>query len=259
MPDLELQTRVVASLFRGAAVTPDLFSIDPRAWRTDRFRAARLAQAALEHLPVSATVLLSREGAFEQLLKFCESGDFASVVEERAELVGSFAQYVRRLSVGWGLGPLLALDEALVDVGELQEPEPIRQDRWRLSVFCSVIDVPVATPEWHAERFGRIQAARGASLWERILSTASGGEVHAPADTGDRVAVLVVRNGHGRAGTVETLSPEMGELLRTLAVPRSIDELVGLFDGALTTADCAEILQGLLDDGIVGRGGEGRT
>lgn len=258
MTDADLQANVVMSLFRGGPNAPVFSGIDSRAWRTDAFRAARLAQAALEHLPVAATVSLARPGAFEEALGFASSEAFVAVVVEQAELVHAFSTYFRGCAAGRGLAPLLDLDEALVDIGALQAAADLSPRHHQLAPACRVLHLPVGTAEWHAAQFARIQAAPGASLWERILATAQTRPVFPQPDVAETEALLVVRGGHGRTGSVETLSTEMAALLALLDRPRTLSELVAAFQDELTTEDCQEILGGLIDDGIVVRGDEAR-
>lgn len=253
MSDSELQSRVVVSLFRGAPAGSEFSGIDARAWRTDAYRAARLAQAALEHLPVAATVLLAGDGAFEEMLEFTRSPEFVAVVEEHADLVASFGHYVRGLPRARGLEALLALDEALVDIGELPTLGGLPADHYQASPRCRVMDMPVGLAAWHASQFARLQAAPGGSLWERILGIARTRPALAAFDPAVQESLLVVRGGHGHTGSVETLSVEMAMLLRALALPQSVPDLVARFSGELSADDCVEILDGLIADGIVVR------
>ena len=257
MDDFKLQTQVVASLFRGAAAAASLVHVDPRAWRTDGFRAARLAQAVLEQMPVAASVFVAREGAFEVASSFATSPAFVSVVEQRAELLSSFSSHVFRSGAAAGLEGLFALDGALVDLGEHGNSPEIGRQCFRVAPTCSILKLPVGIAEWHSVQFARLQLADGASLWERILSTAGERYTVPLAENRETESVLVVRGGRGRSGSVETLSNEMSALLRVLAEPVTIAQVVEAFAGELTNVDCEEILQGLVGDGLVIRGSEG--
>lgn len=257
MNDVELQNRVVLSLFRGAPNCRDLAPVDLRAWRTDGFRAARLAQAALERLPVSATVYLGLDGAFEQALEFSTSSEFEAVVEARSDLLAAFTQYVRRCGVGAAIEALLALDEAIVSIRDPFVPETGGDAVFILARRCSVLHLPVGTSEWHAGQRALINQAPGASLWERVLRTASFTRVPAFAEDGVCESVLVVCEGRGEGSSVELLSDDMSNLLEFLSVPRSLQTIVSRLSGELAPDEAIDVLESLVEDGVVLRIGGG--
>lgn len=255
MRPIELQHAVVLSLFAGRplAALAAAEGIDPRAFRADGYRNARLAQAVLERLPAFASAFLGRPAAWAYALGFGTSPEFSELVCGGRDLGEAGVAYMVRCPVvDAGLAEVLRLEGALCAPLRTTVADDERsRTKFVLGRRAHVVTGSPALAGWYAVRMAGLMAAGGTTVWERVLDVSKSGGGRGPAVTGETRRYLVLRTSGPRGGTVEDLEGPMAALLELLGTPRSAEEICAAFAEDLSTEDAAELLDSLVADGVL--------
>lgn len=227
--------------------------VDPRAFRADAYRTARLAQTVLERLPAFSSVFLGRPGAWAYALGFGTSPEFAALVRLGRDLGQTAVEYLARCAmVDEALASVLRLEAALcAPLRSSLADEPGEGGRYRLGRRAQIVSGVPSLGAWYAERMALLVAGNATSSWEQVLDIAKTGAGRGPAASSDTRPYLVVRAPGPSGGTVEDLEGPMAALLELLRAPRSLAEICAAFPEDLSTEDAAELLEALVADGVV--------
>ena len=211
-----------------------LDAVDPRAFRTDRYRRSRLLQACIEEHLVAVAVLTDGGRALDRADAFFSDPALHRCVQERDVLTLAFGRWLEAQ-----VGPLARLDLAVAHARRRPLPRGVGLT---LAGGCWPLAIP-------STRLGYWQQVRDA-LGPQPLAALVGGTAAlppAPAASRDTSWCLVRIDGTGAAsldGSAEGLDP----LLRYALDPRPRRDLVARFEGA---GAGAELLDELVSDGLI--------
>jgi len=253
----ELQAEVILGLFRGAAPYSVASAADARAWRADDLRAARLAQATLERLPVSAAWLLSDAAGWAVALEFCRSTAFEDVVRTKCRLLDAMVAHIEHRIPG----PLLVLEHALANGVERVSLRlgAESKDSVRLAPGVSVVEVPAGFAQTYGVALDAVRGTERADRWTNIVSGASMNVARGVLRfDGSAVRQLVVPD-ERLGATVETVEGPLGGLLWFLRPSRRHVEVAVFLEETegLSAAEVEDLLSDLAEGGLISLGPAG--
>jgi len=211
-----------------------LDAVDPRAFRTDRYRRSRLLQACIEEHLVAVAVLTDGGRALDRADAFFGDPALHRCVQERDVLTLAFGRWLEGQ-----VGPLARLDLAVAHAR--RRPLP-RGTGLTLAGGCWPLAMPTATLAYW-------QQVRGA-LGPEPLAGLVGGTASlppAPAASGD-TSWCLVRVDHAGVASLDGSAEGLDPLLRYALDPRPRAELVARFESA---GAGAELLDDLVNDGLI--------
>lgn len=221
-----------------------LLAVDPRAWSTDRYRADRVLTGVIEELPVTSGLVVGA-GQLSVLRSFARGPEFAALVEHRGTLVEAYADFLARLigglpaSAGALAGRSLSLERAIARARR-REVVAVKPGMLEPGPGVMVAEVGEGTlGTWSALRERLKPGHEVAGVMAGL--TATGEQEVAPG------WVLI------QAGAASEIGEAIGELIAGLPCTQK-DFLARSEALGATTEEAAELLAGLLADGVLVEG-----
>lgn len=211
-----------------------LDAVDPRAFRTDRYRRSRLLQACIEEHLVAVAVLTDGGRALDRADAFFSDPALHHCVQERDVLTLAFGRWLEAK-----VGPLARLDLAVAHARRRRLPRGVGLT---LAGGCWPLSIPSAT-------LGYWQQVREA-LGPEPLAVLVGGtaSLPPPPSPSGGISWCLVRIDSAGAASLDGSAEGLDPLLRHALHPRPRQDLVARFEGA--GAD-AELLDELVSDGLI--------
>ncbi|MCK6503927.1 hypothetical protein L6R53_11085 [Myxococcota bacterium] len=207
---------------------------DPRAFRTDPYRRARLVTSLVEELP--ATAALACQGRpVGELDAFLSSPAFHGCIMERGSLVGSFHAWIRPRA-----GAVADL-EAAVARARREQPRPPGGAHLQRAPGL----LPVGLPEGTVARWQAVLAALGPRPLEALVRGVAVGPLP-PEGEGQEWVLVEVRD--GQAG-LSFVGEELARLLLAAEAPTTLATLAAVAAGLGAGEEAQEVVAGLVADG----------
>jgi len=190
---------------------------DPRRYRIDTMRSARVLAAMLEEFKVSAAIVTLSDDGVGSLRQFFETDYFHEAIQGRASLAPAFAGYLRQRATetqarAWACA-VTDLEEAIALVRRAHPDEAPVHGPVTLAANTRILEVPEATLAIHC------------AITEALSRLGEGTAISALLHPNLRVAPLLSAMGDAREfllveGTedgpaISYLTPELFALLRT--------------------------------------------
>ncbi|MCB9545604.1 MAG: hypothetical protein H6706_07040 [Myxococcales bacterium] len=214
---------------------------DPRRWRADPMRRYRGLQALLEEFLVAGAYAV-RQGGVAAVDAFFSSPAFHRAIQGRAALAPTFAAWLAATFAG-PVPAFAALEGAIARSRRAPAPRAGAGPLIATAPWIEAVTVPGGT----------------LAAWQRArASLGQAGPLAAAVDpTHALPAVAVAAEAEGLlvepGPAIATASPDLVALLERLRAPRPAGEVADLADLGVDADEGAELLDDLVDDGLLWR------